>query len=110
MHYEFTVNGKKHTVSLGATTPTSTVTVDDKQYAVDWLRVEEGVVSLLLGERSYVVCVARSNGGLVVKVDGVRFSLDRVGDGDEAVVAGRGAVAASGKIKAPMPGPWSRSL
>lgn len=104
MEFEFTVDGKKHRVNTDAKSPTSVVSVDDRQYTVDWLRVEGGVVSLLMDERSYVAYVGRSDGKVVVGVGGTQFNLETGGEGDDLTAAGAGAVTASGRIKAPMPG------
>jgi biotin carboxyl carrier protein len=104
VEFEFTVDGRKHTVSTGAKSPTSTVTVDGRSFTVDWIKVERGVVSILIGGRSHVACVGRSDGRIVVGVGGVQFNLETGGEDDELTAAGRGGGAASGRIKAPMPG------
>jgi acetyl/propionyl-CoA carboxylase alpha subunit len=104
VEFEFTVDGKKHRVSTDAKSPTSVVSVDDRSYTVDWLRVEGVVVSLLIDEQSYVAYVGRSDGKVVVGVGGTQFNLGSGREGDDLTAAGASGIAASGRIKAPMPG------
>ncbi|MBN2565128.1 MAG: hypothetical protein JXB46_05410 [Candidatus Eisenbacteria bacterium] len=104
MEFEFTLNGEKRRVKTDARSPRTEVTIDGTTYDVDWTRVRDGVVSLMVGGRSHTVQVARRDGGVVVQVEGRQFSFDTgSGDDDSAVSAGASA-SGGGKIKAPMPG------
>jgi geranyl-CoA carboxylase alpha subunit len=104
LEFEFTLNGEKRRVSTDARRPVARVTIDGDEYEVDWTRIREGVVSLLLDGRSHTVQVARTDGGLTVDVEGQHFVLGTASrDDDSAVVAGAGH-GGGGTIKAPMPG------
>ena len=104
MEFEFTLNGEKRRVSTDARQPITTVTIDGAAYEVDWTRVREGVISLLLDGTSHTVQVARSDGGVTVDVDGQHFLIGTGSrDDDSAVAAGAGG-GDGGVIKAPMPG------
>ena len=104
MEFEFTLNGEKRRVSTDARLPNTDVTIDGKTYKVDWTRVRDGVISLILEDRSHTVHVARKNGEVAVQVEGYQYSLGTgSSDDDSAVAAGAGA-GDGGSIKAPMPG------
>jgi acetyl/propionyl-CoA carboxylase alpha subunit len=104
LEYEFTLNGEKRRVSTDARSPNATVTIDGTVYEVDWSRVREGVLSLIMDGRSHTVQVARSDGGVTVDVDGQHFVIGTGSrDDDSAVAAGAGG-GGGGTIKAPMPG------
>lgn len=104
MEFEFTLNGEKRRVSTDARSPNTDVTIDGTTYEVDWSRIREGVISLILDGRSHTVHVARKDGGVSVQVEGYQYSLETgSSDDDSAVAAGAGA-GDGGSIKAPMPG------
>jgi biotin carboxyl carrier protein len=104
LELELTVNGEKRRVKTDARSPSAEVTIDGKTYEVEWERVRNGVLSLILDGRSHTVQVARRDGGIVVQVEGRQFSFDTGGgDADSAVSAGA-AAGGGGKIRAPMPG------
>jgi acetyl/propionyl-CoA carboxylase alpha subunit len=104
LEFEFTLNGERRRVSTDGRRPLTTVTIDGTAYEVDWSRIREGVISLLMDGRSHTVQVARSDGGLTVDVDGQHFVLGTGSrDDDSAVAAGAGG-GGGGIIKAPMPG------
>jgi biotin carboxyl carrier protein len=104
LEFEFTLNGEKRRVSTGSGRPLTRVAIDGAEYEVDWKRIREGVVSLLLDGRSHTVQVARTDDGLTVDVDGQHFVLGMGSrDDDSAVAAGVGG-GGGGIIKAPMPG------
>ena len=104
MEFEFTLNGEKRRVSTDAREPSTTVTIDGTSYEVDWTRIREGVISLLMDGCSHTVQVARSDGGVTVDVDGEHFVIGTGSrDEDSAVAAGTGG-GGGGTIKAPMPG------
>jgi acetyl/propionyl-CoA carboxylase alpha subunit len=104
LEFEFTLNGEKRKVSTDARSPSTEVTIDGTTYEVDWARVREGVISLLLDGRSHTVQVARSEGGMTVDLEGQHFViLTGSRDDDSAVAAGAGG-GSGGTIKAPMPG------
>jgi len=104
LEFEFTLNGEKRRVSTDARSPETTVTIDGTAYEVDWSRIREGVVSILLDGRSHTVQVARSDGGVIVDIEGQHFVIGTGSrDEDSAVAAGAGG-GDGGIIKAPMPG------
>jgi len=103
LQFEFSVNGRKHTVRLDGAPPRARVVVGDRERPVDWAVIEGGVVSLLLDGRSRTARVARRDGGLIVWVGGRRFDLGLAG-ADDAVGSERHRGGGSGVIKAPMPG------
>lgn len=103
MELEFTIGDAKRKVKTDGRSPT-TVAVDDRVFEVDWRRVDDDVISLLVGGRSYTARVARDEGGLTVWIGGHRVRL-KVASGDSETVAATAAGRpASGAIKAPMPG------
>jgi biotin carboxyl carrier protein len=80
------------------------VTIDGKAYDVDWARIREGVLSILMDGRSHTVHVLRTDGSVTVDIEGQHFVLDTGSrDDDSAVAAGAGG-GGGGTIKAPMPG------
>jgi biotin carboxyl carrier protein len=104
LELEFTLNGNKRRIKTDARSPRTDVTIDGTTYQVDWSRVREGVISLMLEGHSHTVQVARRDGGFTVQVEGRQFAIDTgSGDDDSAVSAGASA-GGGGKIKAPMPG------
>jgi biotin carboxyl carrier protein len=104
LEFEFTLNGEKRRVKTDARSPATVVTIDGVTYEVDWTRVRDGVLSLILDGRSHTVQVAKRDGGVVVQVEGRQFAIDTGrGDNDGAVSAAVSA-GGGGKIKAPMPG------
>ena len=104
MEFEFTLNGEKRKVSTDARSPRADVTIDGTTYEVDWSRIRDGVVSILMDGRSNTVHVARTDGGVVVDVEGQHFSLDTGSRDDDSAVAGGASAGSGGTIKAPMPG------
>lgn len=78
----------------------------DKEGSIelDIKEVSPGVLSILVGEKSFLAAVARDKNKIIVALEGMRFEFQEV----EADVAGRSReeAAASGliAIKAPMPG------
>ncbi len=103
MEYEFTLAGRKRTVETDGRAPIAKVVIDGTQYEVDWEMVPGGVVSMLVGGRSYAAHAAERDGGFVVSVRGRSFRIDRSGAGDGPSASAR-ASGGSGVIKAPMPG------
>jgi acetyl/propionyl-CoA carboxylase alpha subunit len=104
LEFEFTTDGEKRRVKTDGRSPRTEVTIDGASYEVDWVRVRDGVISLMVGGRSHTVQVARRDGGVDVQLEGRQFSFDTGSrDGDSAVAAGASA-GAGGTIKAPMPG------
>ncbi len=101
--FEFVMDGERRRVRTDGRKPLTSVLVGERSYDVDWTRAEGGVISILVDGRSHTARVARRDGGLTVWIDGRRFVLDTGGD-DETFSAAGGAVAGSGKIRAPMPG------
>ena len=104
MDFEFVIDGKKRKVRTDELAPATSVVVDDRAYDVDWRRAEGGVISLLVDGRSHTARVAARDGGLAIWIDGRRFVLETGAAADEAFSGSGGSVAASGTIKAPMPG------
>ena len=104
LEFEFTLNGEKRRVSTDARSPNTEVTVDGTTYQVDWSRIRNGVISLILDGRSHMVHVARSEGEVAVQVEGHQFSFGTGTRDDDSAVAAGAAAGAGGSIKAPMPG------
>ncbi len=104
LEFEFTLNGEKRRVSTDARSPNTEVTVDGTTYQVDWSRIRNGVISLILDGRSHMVYVARSEGEVAVQVEGHQFSFGTGTRDDDSAVAAGAAAGAGGSIKAPMPG------
>lgn len=104
MDFEFVIDGKKRKVRTDGGGPTTSVVVDDRAYDVDWQSAEGGVISLLVDGRSHTARVAPRDGGLAIWIDGRRFVLESGTADDESFAGSGGSVAASGTIKAPMPG------
>ncbi len=104
MEFEFTIDGEKRRVKTDARSPRTEVTIDGTSYEVDWVRVRDGVISLLVGGRSHTVQVARRDGGVDVQLEGRQFSFDTGSRDDDSAVAAGAAAGAGGSIKAPMPG------
>jgi biotin carboxyl carrier protein len=100
--FEFVIDGEKRKIRTEGRGSSTSVTIGERSYDVDWCRAEAGVFSILVDGRSHTARVARRNGGLSVWIDGRGYVLETGGDEDFA--AAGGAVAGSGKIKAPMPG------
>jgi len=101
--FEFVIDGKKRKVRTDGRAPATSVVVDDRAYDVDWQSAEGGVISLLVDGRSHTARVAPRDGGLAIWIDGRRFILES-GTADETFSGSGGSAAASGTIKAPMPG------
>ena len=89
------------------------VRLDDREFHVDFLQVDPGLYSLLIGGRSYEVDLLEIEDALMVLVDGQPFRVEiqaeqerrlRAAAGKDEVRAGRRAVTA------PMPGRVVRLL
>ncbi len=104
MEFEFTTDGEKRRVKTDARSPRTEVTIDGTSYEVDWVRVRDGVISLVVGGRSHTVQVARRDGGVDVQLEGHQFSFDTGSRDDDSAVAAGASAGAGGTIKAPMPG------
>jgi acetyl/propionyl-CoA carboxylase alpha subunit len=104
LEFEFTTDGEKRRVRTDARSPRTEVTIDGVSYDVDWARVREGVISLVINGRSHTVQVARRDGGVDVQLEGRQFSFDTGTRDDDSAVAAGASAAAGGTIKAPMPG------
>ena len=104
MEFEFTIDGQKRRVTTDARSPRTEVTIDGASYDVDWARVREGVISLVIDGRSHTVQVARRDGGVDVQLEGRQFSFDTGSRDDDSAVAAGASAGAGGTIKAPMPG------
>jgi acetyl-CoA/propionyl-CoA carboxylase biotin carboxyl carrier protein len=104
VEFEFSLNGRKRRVKTDARSPSTDVTIDGETYEVDWTRVREGELSLMLDGRSHTVHVAPRDGGFVVQVEGRQFAIDTGRGDDDSAVAGAAAAGGGGKIRAPMPG------
>lgn len=104
MEFEFTTGGEKRRVKTDARSPRTEVVVDGTSYDVDWTRVRDGVVSLVVDGRSHTVYVGRRDGGVDVQMEGRQFSFDTGSRDDDSAVAAGAATGAGGTIKAPMPG------
>jgi len=103
LEFEFSVAGKKRTVTLEGKPPDARVVIDGREYRVDWANVPGGIISMIVEGRSRTARVARREGGLAVWVGGHRLDLD-LGSADDAVESVRAGGGGSGIIKAPMPG------
>ena len=104
MEFEFTTDGEKRRVKTDARSPRTEVTIDGTSYDVDWVRVRDGVISLLVDGRSHTVQVARRAGGVDVQLGGRQFSFDTGSRDDDSAVAAGASGGGGGTIKAPMPG------
>jgi biotin carboxyl carrier protein len=104
LEFEFTLNGEKRRVSTDARQPVATVKIDGTDYEVDWRRVRQGVISLIMAGRSHTVQVARTDAGVTVDIEGQHFVLETGSRDDDSAVAAGAAAGGGGKIKAPMPG------
>ena len=51
MEFEFTTDGEKRRVKTDGRSPRTEVTIDGASYEVDWVRVRDGVISLMVGGR-----------------------------------------------------------
>jgi len=104
LEFEFTTDGEKRHVSTDARSPRTEVAIDGTSYEVDWARVRDGVISLVIAGRSHTAHVARRDGGVDVQVEGRQFSFDTGSRDDDSAVAAGASAGAGGTIKAPMPG------
>ncbi len=104
MEFEFTTDGEKRRVKTDARSPRTEVTIDGTSYDVDWARVRDGVISLVIDGRSHTVQVARRDGGVDVQLEGRQFSFGTGSRDDDSAVAAGASAGAGGTIKAPMPG------
>ncbi len=89
------------------------VRLDDGEFSVDFLQVDPGLYSLLIGGRSYEIDLLRMEDALMVLVDGQPFRVEIQEEQERRLraAAGKGEVKTGKRtVAAPMPGKVVRLL
>ena len=107
MAYFARSGGQEHRVDVRRDGERLHVRLDDREFLVDFLRVDPALYSLLIDGRSYEIDVLESEDALMVLVDGQPFQVEIQEEQQRRLraAAGKGETK-SGKriVTAPMPG------
>lgn len=105
--------GRDHRLDVRQGADGLRVRLDDREFHVDFLQVDAGLYSLLIGGRSYEIDLLEVDEALMVLVDGQPFRVEIQEERERRLraAAGKGEVKA-GKwvVTAPMPGKVVRLL
>jgi biotin carboxyl carrier protein len=105
--------GKDHRLDVWQVTEGLRVRLDDREFRVDFLQVDPGLYSLLIGGRSYEIDLLKVEDALMVLVDGQPFRVEIQEERERRLRAAAGkADLKAGKrvVAAPMPGKVVRVL
>jgi biotin carboxyl carrier protein len=105
--------GRDHRLDVRQDTDGLRVRLDDREFHVDFLQVDPGLYSLLIGGRSYEIDLLEVDEALMVLVDGQPFRVEIQEERERRLraAAGKGEVKAGKRVvTAPMPGKVVRLL
>lgn len=104
---------RDHRLDVRQDTDGLRVRLDDREFDVDFLQVDPGLYSLLIGGRSYEIDLLEVEEALMVLVDGQPFRVEVQEERERRLraAAGKGEVKAGKRVvTAPMPGKVVRLL
>ncbi|MBI2116830.1 MAG: biotin/lipoyl-binding protein [candidate division NC10 bacterium] len=107
MAYIAASGGQEHRVDVRQDGERLHVRLDDREFPVDFLRVDPALYSLLIDGRSYEIDVLESEDALMVLVDGQPFQVEIQDEQQRRLraAAGKGETKTGKRIvTAPMPG------
>jgi len=113
MSYFAHSGGKDHRLDVRQVTDGHRVRLDDREFRVDFLQVDPGLYSLLIGGRSYEVDLLKVEDALMVLVNGQPFRVEIQDERERRLrAAARKGELQTGKrtVAAPMPGRVVRLL
>jgi biotin carboxyl carrier protein len=113
MAYFAQSGGRDHRLDVRQDTDGLRVRLDDREFSVDFLQVDAGLYSLLIGGRSYEIDLLEVEEALMVLVDGQPFRVEIQEERERRLraAAGKGEVKAGKRVvTAPMPGKVVRLL
>jgi biotin carboxyl carrier protein len=113
MTYFACSGGRDHRLDVRQDTDGLRVRLDDREFCVDFLQVDPGLYSLLIGGRSYEIDLLEMDEALMVLVDGQPFRVEIQEERERRLraAAGKGEVKAGKRVvTAPMPGKVVRLL
>jgi biotin carboxyl carrier protein len=105
MDFEFLVDGHRRIISLEKKGDRFVIRKGNSSVELDVQRISGEAISVLVGERSYLVYIVRDKGKKYISIAGKTLVVQPPGAGEQRVERGEEA---SGKgrtlVKAPMPG------
>ncbi len=104
MEHEYDVEGSLRRVSIERKAREVLAKVDDREYRVDIERCAEGLLSILVDGRSFLLHYARTQDGIYVGFRGKGYFLAYPGREGADEGAGLDAAGSDGRIATPMPG------
>jgi biotin carboxyl carrier protein len=113
MTYFASSGGRDHRLDVRQGKDGLHVRLDDREFHVDFLQVDPGLYSLLIGGRSYEIDLLGMEDALMVLVDGQPFRVEIQEEQERRLraAAGKGEVKAGKRaVTAPMPGKVVRLL
>ena len=112
MPYFARSGGRDHWLDVRQGADGLRVRLDDREFSVDFLQVDAGLYSLLIGGRSYEIDLLEVEEALMVLVDGQPFRVEIQEEREQRLrAAGKGEVKAGKRVvTAPMPGKVVRLL
>ena len=113
MRYYATVDGKQIPVEIEASDGrVYRLTIEGKQFEVDWAPVQAGAASLMIGERSYAARFEEKDDEVVVYLGGRAFHFDVANEQRFRLRRATSKFSAEGRqaVLAPMPGKIVRVL
>jgi len=113
MTYFARSGGRDHRLDVRQGADGLRVRLDDREFHVDFLQVDAGLYSFLIGGRSYEIDLLEVDEALMVLVDGQPFRVEIQEERERRLraAAGKGEVKAGKRVvTAPMPGKVVRLL
>jgi biotin carboxyl carrier protein len=113
MPYFASSGGRDHRLDVRQAKDGLHVRLDDREFHVDFLQVDPGLYSLLIGGRSYEIDLLKVEDAVMVLVNGQPFRVEIQDERDRRLraAAGKGELKAGRRVvAAPMPGKVVRLL
>ena len=105
MEYEFNIEDAVYTLDLAKKGEQYIVTDGEESYGVDIRYISPHVISIMLGERTYTVYVARDGDKRYISLNGQQFCVTEPSDSESEFSGSAGQSQEDMlKIRAPMPG------
>jgi biotin carboxyl carrier protein len=105
MDYEFLIDDVLKKVTLGKKEDQFLVKDEESTFEADILYISPGVISILIGQKSFRVYIVRENAKMYVYFQGQHFTVQEpADDGGSAHMGVEGSQEDKLVVKAPMPG------
>ncbi|MBN1225087.1 MAG: acetyl-CoA carboxylase biotin carboxyl carrier protein subunit [Candidatus Aminicenantes bacterium] len=105
MDYEFLIDNVLHKITVEKKNDFYSVSDGDQEYETDIRYISDGVLSILIGQKSYRVCIARDKDRRYVSIAGQNYIVKEPAADQGSFAAGEsGDQEGMLLVKAPMPG------